>query len=276
MNLLQLDDDWKANSAPEKVQSVETKWAKSHTTYYAQLEDNWKANSAPEKVSVTETKHAKTHTTYYDKKNSLWRINNTELPMIEDDNFLQWDANMGPEKVHELIPEAYNKVSNSGDMGVLSYPHVRTAFYVQTEEAPAKFNANQGPEKVHVLETKHAKTHTTYYDKQNGLWRMGAELAQFEDTINNSHIDPAVHDFVAPAIAAAQSERGDTVSPSHMDPWVHDFVSDAIAGKYQYHAQKASQSEDLINNSHIDPWVYETSAKAIMGEDFQSKTGTSN
>jgi len=125
---------------------------------------------------VTETKHAKTHTTYYDKKNSLWRIN-SELPMVEEDNLVQWDANMGPEKVHELIPEAYNKASNAADNSVLSYPHIRTAFYVQTEEAPAKFNANQGPEKVHVLETKHAKTHTTYYDKQNGLWRMGAELA---------------------------------------------------------------------------------------------------
>jgi len=231
---VQTDSDWNANSEPEKVQSVETKWAKNHTTYYTQLDDDWKANSAPEKVLSTETKHAKVHTTYYDKKNALWRINNTELPMLEEDNLVQWDANQGPEKVHELIPEAYNTVSNSGDMGVLSYPHIRTAFYVQTEEEPAQpaFNANQGPEKVHVLQTKHAKSHTTFYDKKNGLWRQGVELAQKanSDTIRDSHIDPAVHDFVSPAIASlSEKKKGDTIRDSHIDPRVHDFVEPNIA-----------------------------------------------
>lgn len=30
-----------------------------------------------------------------------------------------------------------------------------------------------GPEKVHVLQTKHASSHTTFFDKKNGLWRQG-------------------------------------------------------------------------------------------------------
>lgn len=30
-----------------------------------------------------------------------------------------------------------------------------------------------GPEKVHVLQTKHAGSHTTFFDKKNGLWRQG-------------------------------------------------------------------------------------------------------
>ena len=33
-----------------------------------------------------------------------------------------------------------------------------------------------GPEKVHVLQTKHATSHTTYFDKKNSLWRYDTTL----------------------------------------------------------------------------------------------------
>lgn len=105
----------------------------------------------------------------------------------------EWNANIAPEKVHDLIPEAYRHASNSAD----NYPGIRTAFYAQTgkdevaaaeskegEKSEAKegekteekakqnqyagdlktgYGPNSAPEKVHVLETPIAKTHTTFY-----------------------------------------------------------------------------------------------------------------
>jgi len=259
---VQTGDDWTPNAQPEKVQSVETKWAKDHTTYYAQTGEDmkWNANSQPEKVQSVETKWAKSHTTYYDKKNSLWRTGGSELAQLEDDSLVQWDANMGPEKVQELIPESYNTFSNAADNSVLSYPDIRTAFYVQTGDdwtpnaQPEKvqsvetkwakdhttyymqtgeqgdWNANSQPEKVQSVETKWAKSHTTYYDKQNSLWRTGEELVQNEsDGINNSHIDPWVYEVSSSAMSgiehAAQKSSNDIAEPK-MDKHVHGFAND--------------------------------------------------
>jgi len=259
---VQTGDDWTPNAQPEKVQSVETKWAKDHTTYYAQTGEDmkWNANSQPEKVQSVETKWAKSHTTYYDKKNSLWRTGGSELAQLEDDSLVQWDANMGPEKVQELIPESYNTFSNAADNSVLSYPDIRTAFYVQTGDdwtpnaQPEKvqsvetkwakdhttyymqtgeqgdWNANSQPEKVQSVETKWAKSHTTYYDKQNSLWRTGEELVQNEsDGINNSHIDPWVYEVSSSAMSgiehAAQKSSNDIAEPK-MEGNVHRFAND--------------------------------------------------
>ena len=91
------------------------------------------------------------------------------------------------EKLHVLEPIPSHIAS------FLDFPSQRTAFYLQTdddkkaEEAPAapKFEAtkekyvrkydNKGygtPEKVSVPDPRITHTHTTFYDKKNGLWRQ--------------------------------------------------------------------------------------------------------
>lgn len=123
----------------------------------------------------------KSQTTFYtQKEDSLIQQN-------EKKEEAKWNANIAPEKVHDLIPEAYRDASNR-----VEYPGIRTAFYAQvgkdevvaaeskegekTEEKGEKkqneyatelktgaIGANSAPEKVHVLETPIAKTHTTFY-----------------------------------------------------------------------------------------------------------------
>jgi hypothetical protein len=109
-----------------------------------------------------------------------------------------------------LIPESYRTLSN--DEGYFqNLGTQRTAFFAQTGEH-MKFNANQEPEKIHTLIPESYKTlsdegdyfqnlgtqRTAFYaqkpvyDEKNGLWR---QYAQKEDIINNSHIDPWVHEF---------------------------------------------------------------------------------
>jgi hypothetical protein len=51
---------------------------------------------------------------------------------MQRNSFAQKDgfnANIEPEKVHDLIPEAYRHASNSAD----NYPGIRTAFYAQQD-----------------------------------------------------------------------------------------------------------------------------------------------
>ena len=106
-----------------------------------------------------------------------------------------WNANIAPEKVHDLIPEAYRTQSNDPNQ----YPGIRTAFFAQQkgddkaaatdakaddkatdksekkekkqqnqyatgDATDAAAGGNKEPEKVEVLSTPHAKTHTTFYN----------------------------------------------------------------------------------------------------------------
>ena len=87
-----------------------------------QIED---ANIGPEKVHVLQTKHATYHTTYFDKQNGLWREDTSLLQAEADPK--KFNANAEPEKVHDLIPEAYRTQSND----LNNYPGIRTAFYAQ-------------------------------------------------------------------------------------------------------------------------------------------------
>jgi len=121
----------------------------------------------PERVSILEPVIGKSQTTFYtQKENSLLQQEDKK-----GDN--KFNANIEPEKVHDLIPEAYRHASNSAD----NYPGIRTAFYAQTGDLNLPSQAG-GPEKVHVLQTKHATSHTTFFDKKNGLWRQDISLVQ--------------------------------------------------------------------------------------------------
>jgi len=141
----------------------------------------------PERVSIIEPVIGKSQTTFYtQKEDSL-------IQQSDKKGGNEWNANIAPEKVHDLIPEAYRHASNSAD----NYPGIRTAFYAQVgkdevaaaeskegekteakaeEKGEKKQNQyagdlqtgaiggpNSAPEKVHVLETPIAKTHTTFY-----------------------------------------------------------------------------------------------------------------
>jgi hypothetical protein len=155
----------------------------ARTAFYAQASNKgvqWTEGNGslpPERVSIVEPVIGKSQTTFYTQKDQ------SLIQTEKEDN--KWNANREPEKVHDLIPEAYRHASNSAD----NYPGIRTAFYAQMsddgekkaeakteEKADKKQNqyadelktgaiggANGEPEKVHVLHTPIAKTHTTFY-----------------------------------------------------------------------------------------------------------------
>lgn len=54
-------------------------------------------------------------------------------------------------------------------------------------------DANIGPEKVHVLQTKHATSHTTYFDKVNSVWRIDTSLLQDGPDLKDTHNAIAGH-----------------------------------------------------------------------------------
>jgi hypothetical protein len=69
----------------------------------------------------------------------------------------EFDANIAPEKIHTLIPEAYRTVANDGSY-VFNLGEKRTTFFAQNPNAP--------PEKIETHEDPHASHHTTYYGQQ--------------------------------------------------------------------------------------------------------------
>ena len=146
--------------------------------------------------------------------------------------------------MHDLIPEAYRHASNSAD----NYPGIRSAFYAQTEDA------NIGPEKIHVLQTKHATSHTTFFDKKNGLWRQGVNLAQADPPMPSVHMDNKEIN------AVAGPETTDQISQAVWDV--------AHRGGEPYPNVRYSQKTGAsINNENIDPWVWETTAEMMGGLD---------
>ena len=88
------------------------------------------------------------------------------------------------EKTHVLEPIPSHIAS------FLDFPNQRTAFYAQLEDAPAAkapeaqkeqyvrkydtagYGDKGGAEKVSVPDARITHTHTTFYDKKNGLWRQ--------------------------------------------------------------------------------------------------------
>jgi len=92
------------------------------------------------------------------------------------------------EKVHALEPISTENSSNfaEDDADIMAFPTQRTAFYVQLEGAPEKqpikmegrayntegYGPNGGAEKVSVPDARITHSHTTFYDKKNGLWRQ--------------------------------------------------------------------------------------------------------
>lgn len=193
------DGKFNANAEPEKVhdlipetynklsnqspQDNNLNYPHARTAFYAQASNKgvqWTEGNGslpPERVSIVEPVIGKSQTTFYTQKDQ------SLIQTEKEDN--KWNANREPEKVHDLIPEAYRHASNSAD----NYPGIRTAFYAQMsddgekkaeakteEKADKKQNqyadelktgaiggANGEPEKVHVLHTPIAKTHTTFY-----------------------------------------------------------------------------------------------------------------
>ena len=81
----------------------------------------------------------------------------------------QWEAYSGHASGRDT------KWENNSDGVRGPYSHAN----LQTQDLNLPSQAG-GPEKVHVLQTKHATSHTTYFDKKNNLWRQGQVLAQHD------------------------------------------------------------------------------------------------
>jgi hypothetical protein len=98
----------------------------------------------------------------------------SELPEegVSNESMVQFDANIEPEKIHTLIPEAYRTTANDGSY-VFNLGTQRSTFY------------NQIDSEVH-------------YDEKNGLWRTdGTNLAQTgeQDIASTRYVAENVYDF---------------------------------------------------------------------------------
>ena len=149
----------------------------------------------PEKVLNMDPKIARGATSFYGQTASLVQVD---------------DEKHETEKLHVLEPIPSHVAS------FLDFPNQRTAFYAQLEDDKPKayaghfqstdekyvrkydtkgFGANGGAEKVSVPDPRIGHTHTTFYDKKNGLWRQDQAALNQKDAkdIAEPNMDEEVH-----------------------------------------------------------------------------------
>ena len=209
-----------------------------------------------EGVLFPQTGHAIHHSTYYAKKTP-------EAMFIQDEG--EGSGKGTPvEGVHALAPT--EQMATANGPSEFAYPNQRTTFYAQQQGPLAE------PEKVHTLDPKIARTHTTFYDKQNRLWR-GQEMSQQKiDPVNPVNYDPWVYETSKEGMPSqrqwhaqvgAQSLAEDSIGASGYNKQVHDFTEEQIRG--YNNPPSFAQKQDAINNKNIDPWVYETAQEGMAG-----------
>jgi hypothetical protein len=210
-----------------------------------------------EGVLFPQTGHAIHHSTYYAKK-------------TPETMFLQGEEEGSgkgtpTEGVHTLAP--IPQMTTANGPSEFAYPNQRTTFYAQGPLAE--------PEGVHTLDPKIARTHTTFYDKQNGLWR-GQELTDKTqknkiDPISPTNYDPWVYETSKEGMPSqrqwhaqvGQSLAEDSIGAKGYNGQVHDFTEENIRG--YNNPPSFAQKQDAINNKNIDPWVYETANEGMAG-----------
>lgn len=229
-----------ANKVPEKVQTLIPEGYRTvandgsyvfnlgtqRSTFFAQHHED---GNPPEKVETHEWPHAARHTTYYGQQNKQ--------------SLSQFDANIEPEKVQTLIPEAYRTQANVINRNPVS----RTTFYAQEnkDNNMVQFDANIEPEKIHTLipegyrslandgsyqfnlgtqrSTFFAQTgEQISYDEKNGLWRTN--------------------------MVQTDNDKSDDIAKDNRDPWVYEFSSDAVKD-IKYDSSVAAPSLAQISNS---------------------------
>jgi hypothetical protein len=231
--LAQADPSFNANIEPEKIHTLIPEayrttandgryvfnLGEQRTTFYAQESD---PSGPPEKIEHHEDPHAHHHTTYYAQNIS----NSTQQALTQAEP--AFNANIEPEKIETLIPEAYRTQPNV----IVRNPDRRTAFYAQnntnaTASNLVQFDANIEPEKIHTLIPEAYRTtandgryvfnlgeqRTTFfsqvdaevhYDEKNGLWRTNKSFVQTGKT------------------------EDDAVGKDNRDPWVYEFTNQAV------------------------------------------------
>lgn len=155
-----------------------------YQTSYVQLGWDNPVQGPAEGVLFPQTGHAEHHTTYFAKKQP-------------DESFVQWDNPVQGPAEGVLFPQT-------------GHAEHHTTYYAKKspEEAFVNISEDYGePEKVETLDPKIARTHTTFYDKQNGVWRQ--QLAK---------VDP--------------------IGPTNYDPWVYETSKEAMGAQVQ-HAKQA-------------------------------------
>ena len=156
---------------------------------------------------------------------------------VQLDSDVKFDANIEPEKIHTLIPEAYRTLANRKDY-VFNLGEQRSTFNVQTD---ADMDPNSEPEKILVPQTTHSRYHTTYYDKKNSLWREEPELLQHLDTINPNNVDPWVYEFSSEVMKDIKHSHKDNKPPGANDK--------------EEHKHSLGQSSDINTTSYINQEV---------------------
>ena len=196
-------------SAPERNRPAATnstaagRYAQVGTQEEENLQLRFVNNADPaEGVLFPQTGHAIHHSTYYAKQSP-------------EETFVQGDeegSGKGTpvEGVHALAPIPQMTTANGPD--VFAYPNQRTTFYAQG-------NGLAEPEGVHTLDPKIARTHTTFYDKQNGLWR--GSLVALED------VDPSIQSIAGPYVTDQTSHYVHSVSYEAADALPTRRISEA-------------------------------------------------
>lgn len=145
---------------------------------------------ASERVSILEPVIAKTHTTFYDKNNGVWRhepmimaekVKKSKLDPISPVDYDPWVYEYSKENMDTHVQ--WHDREKGGDAPTQD-PRYHHAF---PEDEYATF-AQGEPEKVHVLQpmwyknkadTNKPNKRTTFYDKENGMWRQPQPIASF-------------------------------------------------------------------------------------------------
>jgi hypothetical protein len=206
---------------PEGYQLVDKE---CHFTFNndSMMQYDFDPNSPPEKIETHEDPHAHHHTTYYAQNNT----NSSQPALIQIAE--PFNANIEPEKIETLIPEAYRTQPHA----ITRNPERRTTFYVQnatnaSSSSFVQFDANIEPEKIHTLIPEAYRTTANdrsyvfnlgtqrstfynqvdsevHYDEKNGLWRLNNNLVQTGKT------------------------EDDAVGKDNRDPWVYEFTHSAV------------------------------------------------
>lgn len=158
-------------------------------------------------------------------------------------NLAQFNANIAPEKIHTLIPEAYRTLANDGSYD-FNLGTQRTTFFSQQEQKEAaKTDPNQynnwwytyhheAPEKVESFNWPIAARHTSFYADHKNATSLAQQQSQFD--------------------ANSAPEKVQTLIPEAYRTTAHTIVPNPEV-RTAFYAQKNKDETNVQFDANIEP-----------------------
>ena len=224
------------NGDEDLGQDITMKGDKFHYNQYLQTQDDAAPKTElapPEKVETLDPKPARSHTTFYNQ-HSLAQEDPEKTHVLQptayNDLSNKSEFSYGAPRT-AFYAQAHAHADDAEP--------AKTEADDSAPTKPAK-PAYIAPEKVHVLDPIIAREHTTFYDKKNGLWRGNVFAEAHNSPIARANRDPWVYEFTRDNMPPYDGgERADAptafmqrrnIGEAGYDEEVHGFVKPLVSG----------------------------------------------